>query len=148
MFPLNVASATVGDKLNLTTQTFDSIDSPPGGQDMVSGVRVGSDGQLYEVDGWTTLEQFTPRNAPTDWIDPKNNMANYEAFATTTNIGDDWDLSSAYSTWINCSLQPQWGVQRGNPAGTNSAVIAVQIRAVSTSLVKAAVDYTCNAQVI
>ena len=146
MFPLNVASATVGDKLNLTTQTFDSIDLAPGGDVMVSGVRLGSDGILYEVAGWNNAgETFQSRNQPTDWIDPKNNMANYEAMATSPDTMN-WDLSNALNVWINGASQPQWGVQRTTPAsGTTTGVITVQIRQIVTLSVKASGVYTCNA---
>ncbi len=146
MFPLNVIAAAEQERIHLTAQTIQSIDSAPGGDRMVCGVRVGSDGQIYKVTGWNNGgEDYAAINSPTDWNDIKKNIGNYEAFCSGANA-DDWDLSDTLGIWINCASQPQWGTQRGpGGSGTTTGLLTIQIRHAATTLVKASELYTCNA---
>lgn len=143
MFPLNVVAATLAEKINLTTQTLTNADNPPGGANVISGIRLNANGNAERISQWDTAPQYSPINQPDDWNDIKKNMQNYEAQATSS---DTVGFGNALNTWIGCETSPQWAAERAVPSpGTTTAIIAVTIRHKTTLQVRANAVYTCVA---
>lgn len=141
----NAIASAGGENITLDNASIVSTGNAAGGGRMMAGVRVGQDGNLYEVTGANNAEIQAQINTATNWVRPLRNIDRYEAMGTSADTMN-WNNSDLLNVWINCSTQPQWGLQRlASGPGTTTGDVTVQIRNALSLDVRDSGDYALSA---
>jgi hypothetical protein len=131
------AIAALGANVSLTASTIQDVVASP--TNARAAFVMGNDGITYEEVG-AGVPVRTAINQPSDWLNPKNNMALYEVFVSLS--GDALDgASSALDTWLSLSTERIWILAENASNRNNLSQLAVQVR--QGSVVQAGpVNYT------
>jgi hypothetical protein len=98
--------------------------------------QVNSNGSDYETVNTSTT-------VLTQWVTPAYVGGNYEVYAT---LSSGTLNSGTTGSWVATSGSLSWTVIKGGSSGTNSAVLAMQVRAVGTTTVLDTWNITLTAE--